>query len=82
MLGKYKAMIEFRKLQFSQCPTLTFRAFYGPFFILLLSTIFFTVEKIASELFKGSSKCLNASLHCAQARRVEGAAVVAASLFF
>jgi hypothetical protein len=50
--------------------------------LYLIDTILFTVEKIASQLFKGSSKCLNASLHCALARRVEGAAVVAASLFF
>ena len=74
-------MIEFRKLHFFQSPTLTFRAFHGPFFIPI-DNILFTVEKIASQLFKGSSKCVNASLHCAQARRVEGAAVVAASLFF
>ena len=51
-------MIEFRKLQFSQSPTLTFRAFYGPFFICTYYYSFygwknrFTVVQRKFKMFK------------------------------
>ena len=51
-------MIEFRKLQFFQSPTLTFRAFHGPFFILTRYYSFygwknrFTVVQRKFKMFK------------------------------